>query len=313
MKPVVRSARARLPGVSRVVRMIGWLAMSMAILAGARAAESPLRRVGFQRLEPDLTGLTVSNTVPAARHLTNQLLLDGSGVTLADVDGDGLLDLFFGAAGGRSSLWRNRGGFRFEDITEKAFPMRLDCLGGDVTGVASADLTGDGHPDLVVNTHADGVRVLVNDGRGTFRNARFPQVAARGGHSVALADVDGDGWVDLYVCNYRQRALMDLPNARATFRREGDRTVVATLDGRPTSAPDLTNRFEVNASGGIEELGEPDVLYRNERGAGWVAVPWTEGAFVDAAGNPLRHPPFEWGLAAQFCDLNGDGKPDLYV
>lgn len=299
--------------MSRVVWMIGWLAMSMAILAGARAAESPLRRVGFQRLDPNLTGLTVSNTVPAARHLTNQLLLDGSGVTLADVDGDSLLDMFFGAAGGRSSLWRNRGGFRFEDITEKAFPMRLDCLGGDVTGVASADLTGDGHPDLVVNTHADGVRVLVNDGRGTFRNARFPQVAARGGHSVALADVDGDGWIDLYVCNYRHRALMDLPNARATFRREGDRTVVATLDGRPTSAPDLTNRFEVNASGGIEELGEPDVLYRNERGAGWVAVPWTEGAFVDAAGNPLRHPPFEWGLAAQFCDLNGDGKPDLYV
>ena len=55
------------------------------------------------------------------------------------------------------------------------------------------------------------------------------------------------------------------------------------------------------------------MLYRNDRGTGWVAVPWTEGAFVDAAGTPLRHPPYEWGLAAQFCDLNGDGKPDLYV
>ena len=296
----------------------GWarLFLALALFLATRVsavAEVPALGIGFQRLEPGLTGLVFSNTVPSSRHLTNQLLLDGSGVTLADVDGDGLLDVFFGAAGGRSSLWRNRGGWRFEDISDKAFPQRLQCLGGDVTGVAAADLTGDGHPDLVLNTHADGVRMLVNDGRGIFTPRPFSQESARGGHSLALADVDGDGWVDLYVCNYRQKALMDMPNARATFRREGDRTVVATLDGRPTSAPDLTNRFEVNAAGGIEELGEPDVLYRNDRGMGWVAVPWTEGAFIDAAGNRLPHPLFEWGLAAQFCDLNGDGKPDLYV
>ncbi len=292
---------------------VWWGCLMVVVAVRASAADALSRRVGFQRLDPAATGLVFSNTVPASRHLTNQLLLDGSGVTLADVDGDGLLDVFLGAAGGKSSLWRNRGGFRFDDITEKSFPQRLESLGGDVTGVAAADLTGDGRVDLVVNTHADGVRVLVNEGQGVFRSRPFPQVSARGGHSLALADVDGDGWVDLYVCNYRQKALMDLPNARATFRREGDRTVVATLDGRPTSAPDLTNRFEVNAAGGIEELGEPDVLYRNDRGNGWVSVPWTEGAFLDAAGNPLRHPPFEWGLAAQFCDLNGDGKPDLYV
>ena len=290
---------------------VGWLIFGWA--TWVFAAEAPPRRVGFLRLEATRTGVTFSNTVPAARHLTNQLLLDGSGVTVADVDGDGLLDVFFGAAGGRSSLWRNRGEWRFEDITDKAFPQRLESLGGDVTGVAAADVTGDGRPDLVLNTHADGVRVLINDGQGSFRLRPFSQVSARGGHSLALADVDGDGWIDLYVCNYRQKALMDMPNARATFRREGDRTVVATIDGRPTTASDLTNRFEVNASGGIEELGEPDVLYRNDRGTGWVAMPWTEGAFLDAAGKPLLHPPFEWGLAAQFCDLNGDGKPDLYV
>ena len=305
--PVPSRASVPKPWGAWVVWLIsGWV-------TAALLAEEPARRVGFLRLEATRTGVTFSNTVPAARHLTNQLLLDGSGVTLADVDGDGRLDVFFGAAGGRSSLWRNRGEWRFEDITDKAFPQRLESLGGDVTGVAAADVTGDGRPDLVLNTHADGVRILINDGQGSLRLRPFPQISARGGHSLALADVDGDGWIDLYVCNYRQKALMDMPNARATFRREGDRTVVATIDGRPTSAPDLTNRFEVNASGGIEELGEPDVLYRNDRGTGWVAVPWTEGAFLDAAGKPFPHPPFEWGLAAQFCDLNGDGKPDLYV
>ncbi len=177
-------------GVWVVWLIFGWV-------TAALAAEEPLRRVGFLRLEATRTGVTFSNTVPAARHLTNQLLLDGSGVTLADVDGDGLLDVLFGAAGGRSSLWRNRGDWHFEDITEKAFPQRIESLGGDVTGVAAADLNGDGRPDLVVNTHADGVRILINDGQGSFRVRPFPQVSARGGHSLALADVDGDGWIDV--------------------------------------------------------------------------------------------------------------------
>ncbi|MEN9776478.1 MAG: hypothetical protein RJB04_233, partial [Verrucomicrobiota bacterium] len=91
---------------------VGWLILGWA--ASVLAAEAPLRRVGFLRLEVAQTGVNFSNTVPASRHLTNQLLLDGSGVTLADVDGDGRLDVFFGAAGGRSSLWRNRGDWRFE-------------------------------------------------------------------------------------------------------------------------------------------------------------------------------------------------------
>jgi hypothetical protein len=121
----------RAAGSSLLSAWVGWLLLGWA--TSVFAAEAPPRRTGFLRLEATQTGVTFSNTVPAARHLTNQLLLDGSGVTLADVDGDGLLDVLFGAAGGRSSLWRNRGEWRFEDITEKAFPQRMESLGGDVT------------------------------------------------------------------------------------------------------------------------------------------------------------------------------------
>lgn len=241
------------------------------------------------------------------------MLLDGSGVALADVDHDGKLDVFLAATTGGSQLWRNNGAWRFQDVTAQSFPDRTAVLSGDVTGAAFADLNGDGHPDLVLNTHADGVRVLINDGRGMFHPLPFRQVTARGGHSLALADVDGDGWVDLYVCNYRERALMDMPSARATFSGSGLNRAVATLDGRPTTAPDLTNRFVVNAAGGLDELGEVDVLYRNLRGTNFVEVPWVGGAFLNEDGSPLSDPPRDWGLAAQFCDVNRDGRPDLYV
>ncbi len=306
-----RSERSRSGGLWRIL-FLALLTLGFALPdRGVRAA--PTTSGGFARVAPEASGLTFSNQVPLFRQLTNQMLLDGSGVAAGDVDQDGRPDLFFGATGGRSSLWRNLGGWRFEDVTSRWFPSENLSLSGDVTGVAFADLNGDALPDLVLNTHADGVRVLLQTKTGVFEPMSFPQSSARGGHSLAIADVDGDGWLDLYVCNYRRRALMDMPNARATFRREGDRTVVATIDGRPTSEPDLTNRFVVTATGAIEELGEPDVLYRNLGGTNFAEVPWNRGAFLDEDGKALSSAPPDWGLAAQFRDVNGDGRPDLYV
>src|SRR6185369_5256690 len=111
---------------------------------------------------------------------------------------------------------------------------------------------------------------------------------------------DGDGWVDLYVCNYRARSLMDTPGARATFKTMNGVSTVATLNGRPTTDPDLTYRFVVTPAGELDEMGEPDVLYLNQHGTNFLEVSWTGGAFLDEDGRPLTAPPFDWGLAAQF-------------
>lgn len=282
--------------------------------ADAADSSSPTQTsVGFRRQDPETTGVTFRHEISIARHATNQMLLDGAGVALFDVDRDGRLDVFLAASGGGSQLWRSQGNWRFEDATTAVFGAGRLGLAGDVTAAVGADLNGDGLPDLVLNTHAEGVRILLNHGSEGFVVMPIAQVPERGGHSLALADVDGDGWVDLYVCNYRQRALMDMPNARATFQGSGANRRLATLDGRPATDPDLTNRFVVTAAGGLEELGEPDVLYRNLGGTNFVPVPWTGGAFLDESGRALSGPPRDWGLAAQFCDVNGDGRPDLYV
>lgn len=319
-----RIRRAAFALRSRAMLLVVCSAMAVAFCGSAPAAPVPVsgplvvpsasgRAVGFEPLTSGRTGIGFIHTVALARSMTNQLLLDGAGVALADVDRDGNADVFFTASGGGSQLWRNQGDWRFEDATSRAFAGAGDGVAGDLTGAAFGDLNGDGAVDLVVNSHGDGIRVFMNDGKGSFRRLAFPQVGARGGHSVAMADVDRDGWLDIYVCNYRQRALMDMPSARATFRVVNGVQVVATLDGRPTTAPDLTNRFVVSPTGGLDELGEPDVLYRNLGGTNLKEVAWTEGAFLDEAGEPLSHPPWDWGLAAQFCDVNGDGRQDLYV
>jgi hypothetical protein len=267
-------------------------------------------RVGFTLVAPSDTGITFTNLVPEQRHLTNQILLNGSGVAAGDIDGDGRCDLFFCRLGGPSSLYRNLGNWKFEDVTQSAgvsFPNL------DATGAVLVDIDGDGDLDLIVNSVGGGTRLLLNDGTGHFSESPVRLNPGRGGMSLALADVDGDGYLDLYVANYRTSALMDIPNAHVTFKRVNGNVTIDRLDGRPTTEPDLRNRFEVSAQRGIEELGEPDVLFRNEGGTRLVPVSFTGGAFLDEDGRPLREPPYDWGLSVMFRDINGDGLPDIYV
>jgi hypothetical protein len=290
-----------------------WAAVFCVSAAAVRPLPVPAEgRAGFELLAPAATGLAFTNAVPESRHLTNQIFFNGSGVTFGDVDGDGRCDVFLAGMGGASALFRNLGDWKFTNITAAAFPAgMLSAL--DATGAAFADFNGDGAPDLVLNTLSRGTQVLFNDGRGRFAPRFAPLNPGRGAMTAAVADVDGDGWLDLYVANYREDGLMDRPNARVIYKVVRGKTVVAALDGRPTTEADLTNRFIVNAAGGIEEQGEADVLFRNVGGTNLVAVPWTGGAFVDEAGKPLTEPPFDWGLTAMFRDVNGDRRPDLYV
>lgn len=265
---------------------------------------------GFTSLPAAATGVNLGNVLPETRHLTNQVLLNGAGVALSDVDGDGLTDIYLGSADGPNGLFRNLGNWRFENIAAAA---GADLRGFTTTGVAFADLDGDADADLVVNTFGQGTHILLNDGQGRFTRRDDALNPGRAGMTAALADFDGDGLPDLYICNYRVSALMDMPNAQATFTRVGDKMVIDAIDGVPLTSPALTNRFSIDAEGRLKENGEADVLYRNLGGGRFEEVPFSQGAFLDESGKRLEKPLFEWGLTATFRDVNQDGRPDLYV
>ena len=198
---------------------------------------------GFQALDPTLTGLTFTNVLSRDRLLRSQILPNGSGVTAGDIDGDGLVDLYFCGLDSDNRLFRNLGGWQFEDITQAA---GVECRGLDSTGAVFSDLDGDGDLDLVVNSIGGGTRLFFNDGRGRFTLQQPLLNPDRGGTTAALADVDGDGDLDLYVANYRRDTFMDRPNPRWNIRIVDQQPVVSFVDGRPLTAPDLTNRFTFN-------------------------------------------------------------------
>jgi enediyne biosynthesis protein E4 len=263
----------------------------------------------FKALRSDETGITFANPLGAERALTNQIFLNGSGVAAGDVDGDGKPDLFFAGFSGASSLWRNLGGMKFADATADSGLVALAKL--DATGACFADVNGDGALDLLVNTMGGGTWIFINDGRGHF-SPKPPLNLGRGAMSLALADVDGDGDLDLYVANYRLETVRDDPAGQYQIRNENGRQEVATYNGRSTTNADLVGRFRL-INGSVREFGEPHVLFLNNGKGDFSPVAWESGAFNDAAGNPVSGPFFDWGLSCVFRDLNGDGKPDLYV
>jgi hypothetical protein len=274
---------------------------------------APGGQAGFTALPGTQTGVNFTNRLSEQRSLTNHVLLNGSGVALGDVDGDGRCDLFFAGLGGGSALYRNLGGWQFTNVTSATLGAALQTL--DATGAVLADLEGDGDLDLLVNAVGRGTRCLQNDGQGRFQDvtAKAGLGGTSGATSLALADIDGDADLDLYVVNYRSSTVRDEFQQRFEIKLVGGRPVVAAVNGRATTEADLVGRFSVDAEGRITEHGEADTLFLNDGQGRFSPRSFTGGTFRDEQGQPLQSPPFDWGLSAMFRDLNGDGAPDLYV
>ncbi len=267
---------------------------------------------GFTSLPPATTGITFTNVLDEERSLTNQILLNGSGVALGDVDGDGRADIYLAALDRPNALYRNLGNWRFEEV---AAASGTACADQASTGVVLADIDGDRDLDLLVNGVARGTRLFLNDGRGHFTEATdaWGLRSTSGAASFAVADVDGDGALDLYVVNYRNDTLRDLPGIQFTVGATNGIRQILTIDGHPATDAEWLGRFSLEPGGGILENGEPDAFYRNTGRGRFVLQPWgVSPVFLDDREQPVPTP-YDWGLSALFRDLNGDGAPDLYV
>jgi enediyne biosynthesis protein E4 len=264
-----------------------------------RRPDNP-EKVGFQELPATKTGISFRNSLPEPLMLANGNFMNGSGVAAGDFDGDGLCDLYFCAIAGTNALYRNLGGWRFEDVTAQA-GVGLASLHS--TGAVFADIDGDGHLDLLVATLGHGVHSFINEGNGRFRETTGEAGLASesGSTSLALADVDGDGDLDLYVANYGAIPIL----------RSGVRANLKRVDGQWVVTGPYANRLRV-VGGKLEEQGEPDVLYLNDGHGRFKAVPWNSEFFLDEDGKPLAQP-WDFGLSVQMRDMNGDGFPDIYV
>ena len=132
----------------------------------------------------------------------------GMGVLAADLDDDGRIDLFVANDQSANFLWRNLGGFRFEEVGHAAGVAASGSGGYQAgMGVGCGDVDGDGRPDLVVtNFYDEGTTLYQNLGQGIFndRSEAFGltrATRARLGFGIAFLDANNDGRLDLVQAN----------------------------------------------------------------------------------------------------------------
>ncbi len=260
----------------------------------------------------------------------------GGGVAMGDFDGDGYLDLFFTgsvANGNRPEggpcgvLYRNRGDGTFENVTERA---RVRACGWTM-GASWVDLDGTGRLDLVV-TGIGKTLLFRNLGNGTFREEAASRGLVAPGYAVGLAagDVNGDGRVDLYVVGYLdtnyakensfgqfevrvpedyegQEAKLNVQGEDGRFIERAKEAGVLNSGGRGLSAVFFDYDGDGKQDLYVANDRSSNVLYRN-RGDGTF-----EDVTVEAGAGRRDHKEARAGMGIAVGDLDGDGRPEIFV
>jgi hypothetical protein len=167
--------------------------------------------------------------------------------------------------------------------------------GSAPNGIASGDLNGDGHLDLVTaNTNDDSVSVLLGHGDGTFA-PKLDYAVDHTPYSVALRDLNGDGHLDLVTANSGSDSVsVLLGHGDGTF---GPRTDYAAGSG----AQDV-------ALGDLDGDGHLDLVTANINGDSIsVLLGHGDGTFAPHADYATGSKP----AAVALGDVNGDGHLDV--
>lgn len=197
------------------------------------------------------------------------------GIAVGDIDGDGWDEVYALQPGGLPNrLYKNDGKGGFRDIAPEA---GLDIL-DNTPAALFVDLRNSGRQDLVLVRNTEPA-LLLNDGRGRFSllpNAFHFHSPPQGAFtSVAAADYDRDGRLDLYFCCY------------VFFQSEAQYRY-------PVPYHDARN-------------GPPNFLFHNRLD---LAPPHFEDVTAETG---IDQNNTHYSFAANWCDYNRDGWPDLYV
>ncbi|KAA3654991.1 MAG: hypothetical protein DWQ10_17460 [Calditrichaeota bacterium] len=131
--------------------------------------------------------------------------MHGQGVTVADYDNDGDLDLYVCSDINSNKLFRNDGNGYFSDVTASAGLVDTDRS----TGCNFADFDNDGWPDLYVLIFDQPNKIYKNNGDGSFTFEQSTGSESNlDGYGSCLTDFDRDGDIDIFFTNSGDRSQL---------------------------------------------------------------------------------------------------------
>ncbi|HEX9129003.1 MAG TPA: VCBS repeat-containing protein, partial [Gemmatimonadaceae bacterium] len=281
----------------------------------------------FELLKPEATGVTFANNLPEKPdfNILNYLYYyNGGGVAVGDIDGDGLPDLYFISNLGPNKLYRNKGNYQFEDITDKA--GIADSIGWK-TGVTMADVNGDGKIDIYVSgadylgLHGRNV-LYINNGDGTFTDRTKEYGLDHVGYNTQALffDYDGDGDLDMYLLDHSthaERAIESQPQRSGNSPHTGDR-LFRNDGGHFTDVTDAAGLHDGIDGYGLGVVasdfnndGCPDIYVANDfQGDDYLYINNCNGTFTESIAKAMGHTSrFSMGVDA--ADFNNDGRTDI--
>lgn len=237
--------------------------------------------MSFETLPAEKTGIDFYNSITendSFNFYNYEYIYNGGGVAVGDINNDGLQDLYFSGNQVQDKLYLNKGGMKFEDITNKAFDKSANE--GWHTGVTMVDINADGWLDIYVCRSGNPTdksllqnMLFVNNKDNTFTNkaVEYGLNVQKRSTQAAFFDYDNDGDLDAYVMNHPIKTPGERYVSVAEFRR-------------------------------LKKYGEDaDVFLENQ-----------DGKFVDVSVKAgIENNCFGLGLAVS--DLDGNGYVDVYV
>jgi hypothetical protein len=252
----------------------------------------------------------------------------GAAVAVADYDGDGFEDLFVtdSADGGKNHLYRNRGGFTFVDVAEKAGVAAGNDAGNATADALWLDYDGDRLPDLFVVRFGHS-QLFHNLGGGRFQDVTKKAGLDRYANAItAIAfDYDRDGDLDLFVGNYFQSVNLFNPDTPRFFpesfetANNGGGLTLWRNDGKGRFT-DATHQAGIALSGWTLDLGhadfdndgDDDLYVACDFGTDRFLVNNGDGTFADRTKQAIGIDTKK-GMNAEWGDYDNDGLLDVFV
>jgi enediyne biosynthesis protein E4 len=276
----------------------------------------PQGKTMFVDLPPEETGVRTENRYadPKMRAELYQEFESssvGTGIAIGDYDGDGRPDIFVVSKTEGCRLFRNLGGYKFEDVTEKAGVGATPGVWNQ--GATFVDINNSGRLDIYVCRFNAPNLLYINQGDGTFKEMAHAYGLDVVDSSVmaAFSDYDRDGWLDLYVTTNilnmtahpsGQRGYLFHNNRNGTFTNVTEK---AGIFGEAQSHSATWWDYDNDGWPDLyvaNDYGYPDRLYHNNR----------DGTFTDNLNQVLPHTSFS-SMGSDLGDVTNNGFIDFLV
>tara|TARA_R110002050_G_scaffold177889_1_gene311088 strand:- start:50511 stop:53891 length:3381 start_codon:yes stop_codon:yes gene_type:complete len=259
---------------------------------------------------------------------------NGGGVAIADINNDGLQDLFFTGGMVSNKLYLNQGDFEFKDVTDES---GLNSLGVWSTGVSFADVNGDGLLDIYIckSGKPEGERrnneLFIN--RGLDKTGTYPvfhEMAKEYGiadygfstHAVFF-DYDKDGDLDMYLLNNSIKSIgnYDLKKDRRLIRDPYGGNKLYRNDGAVFA--DVSEQAGIYGStigfglgvtiGDLNKDGWQDIFVSNDYfEKDYLYINNKDGTFTEDLEGSIGEISLG-SMGADMADINNDGFPEIFV